>query len=130
MKYLVKEIVFDLDEWRKIERLAAEAKLNNTEYIRRVSLNKKIIQMNMPDITHVLNVMKIVANNLNQLAKKAHEINKIYAADFDKMGGEWRPLCLLLRRTAREKPLLTMSGKMSSAERLGNKKSATKLTGL
>ena len=91
-----KEIVFSLDEWSKIEHLAAEANLNTTEYIRRVALNKKIVQMNMPDITHVLNVMKSVANNLNQLAKKAHEINKIYAADFEKMGGEWHPLCLLL----------------------------------
>ena len=88
-----KEIVFSLDEWSKIERLAAEAKLNTTEYIRRMALNKKVVQMNMPDITHVLNVMKSVANNLNQLAKKAHEINKIYAADFEKMGGEWKPLC-------------------------------------
>ena len=91
-----KEIVFSLDEWSKIERLAAEANLNTTEYIRRVALNKKIVQMNMPDITHVLNVMKSVANNLNQLAKKAHEINKIYAADFDEMRGEWSPLCHLL----------------------------------
>ena len=91
-----KEIVFSLDEWSKIEHRAAEANLNTTEYIRRVALNKKIVQMNMPDITHVLNVMKSVANNLNQLAKKAHEINKIYAADFEKMGGEWKPLCHLL----------------------------------
>ena len=66
-----KEIVFSLDEWSKIEHLAAEANLNTTEYIRRVALNKKIVQMNMPDITHVLNVMKSVANNLNQLAKKS-----------------------------------------------------------
>ena len=91
-----KEIVFSLDEWSKIERLASEVNLNTTKYIRRVALNKKIVQMNMPDITHVLNVMKSVANNLNQLAKKAHEINKIYAADFEKMGGEWKPLCHLL----------------------------------
>lgn len=94
-----KEIVFSLDEWDRIEHLAADAKLNTTEYIRRVALNKKIVQMNMPDITHVLNVMKSIANNLNQLAKKAHEINKIYAADFEKMGGEWSPLCLILSKT-------------------------------
>ena len=87
-----KEIVFSLDEWSKIEHLAAEANLNTTEYIRRVALNKRIVQMNMPDITHVLNVMKSVANNLNQLAKKAHEINKIYAEDFEEIGGEWQPL--------------------------------------
>ena len=91
-----KEIVFALDEWSKIERLAAEAKLNTTEYIRRMALDKKVVQVNIPDITHVLNVMKSVANNLNQLAKKAHATNNIYAKDFDEMGGEWRPLCHLL----------------------------------
>lgn len=91
-----KEIVFSMDEWSKIERLAAEARLNTTEYIRRIALDKKVVQVNMPDITHVLNVMKSVANNLNQLVKKAHEINKIYAEDLEKMGGEWRPLCHLL----------------------------------
>ena len=36
-----KETVFSLDEWSKIEHLAAEANLNTTEYIRRVALNKK-----------------------------------------------------------------------------------------
>ena len=85
-----------MDEWNKIERLAAEAKLNTTEYIRRMALDKKVVQVNMPDITHILNVMKSVANNLNQLAKKAHAINNIYAKNFDEMRGEWRPLCLLL----------------------------------
>lgn len=85
-----------MDEWNKIERLAAEAKINTTEYIRRMALDKKVVQVNMPDITHVLNVMKSVANNLNQLAKKAHAINNIYAESFDEMRGEWRPLCHLL----------------------------------
>lgn len=61
-----------------------------------MALDKKIVQMNMPDVIHTLNVMKSVANDLNQLAKKAHEINNIYAGDFDKMGDEWRPLCLLI----------------------------------
>ena len=91
-----KEIVFALDEWSRIERLAAEAKLNTTEYIRRMALDKRVVQVNMPDITHILNVMKSVANNLNQLAKKAHATGNIYAEDLEKMGGEWRPLCLLL----------------------------------
>lgn len=91
-----KEIVFALDEWNKIERLAAEAKLNTTEYIRRMALDKKVVQVNMPDITHILNVMKSVANNLNQLAKKAHAINNIYEENFEEMRGEWTPLCLLL----------------------------------
>ena len=91
-----KEVVFALDEWNKIERLAAEAKLNTTEYIRRMALDKRVVQVNMPDITHILNVMKSVANNLNQLTKKAHATGNIYAEDFEKMGGEWQPLCLLL----------------------------------
>ena len=91
-----KEIVFSLDEWSKIERLAVEAKLNTTEYIRRVALDKRIVQANIPDIAHVLNAMKSVANNLNQLAKKTHTINNIYAKDFETMKGEWAPLCHLL----------------------------------
>ncbi len=91
-----KEIMFSLDEWNKIEHLAAEANLNTTEYIRRMALDKRIVQVNMPDITQILNVMKSVANNLNQLAKKAHAINNIYAKSFDEMRGEWSPLCHLL----------------------------------
>ena len=62
-----------MDEWNKMEWQAAEAKLNTNEYIQRIALNKKIVQMNMPDITRTLNVMKSVANNLNQLAKMAHK---------------------------------------------------------
>ena len=96
-----------MDEWSKIERLAAEEKFNTTEYIRRMALDKKIVQVNMPDITHVLNVMKSVANKLNQLAKKAHAINNIYAESFDEMRGEWSPLCHLLSAS--------LSGALSNA---------------
>lgn len=41
-----KEIVFALDEWSRIERLAAEAKLNTNEYIRRMALDKRVVQVN------------------------------------------------------------------------------------
>lgn len=85
-----------MDEWSKIECLAADAKLNTTEYIRRMAMDKRIVQANIPDIAHVLNAMKSIANNLNQLAKKAHAINNIYAKDFEEMKGEWAPLCRLL----------------------------------
>ena len=91
-----KEIVFSLDEWNKIERLAAETKLNATEYIRRMALDKKIIQADFSETAHLLNAVKSIANNLNQLAKKAHEINNIYETDFEEMRGEWVPLCRLL----------------------------------
>ncbi|MCM1168114.1 MAG: plasmid mobilization relaxosome protein MobC [Ruminococcus sp.] len=91
-----KEIVFDLDEWSKIEQQATELQLTTTEYIRRMALNQKVVRMNMPDIAPALNAMKSIANNLNQLAKKAHVTNNIYAKDFEEMGGQWKPLCLLL----------------------------------
>jgi len=61
-----------------------------------MALNKKVIHVDFSETSHLLNAVKSIANNLNQLAKKAHAINNIYAEDFDKMGGEWRPLCLLL----------------------------------
>ena len=44
----------------------------------------------------LINELKRIGTNINQLAKKANELNSIYAADYEKMKGETERLCRML----------------------------------
>ncbi len=39
----------------------------------------------MKDLAPLLNGMRVISKNINQVAKKANETNSIYAEDVDKM---------------------------------------------
>ncbi len=93
-----KEIVFDLKEWNLIEERASALSLKTGTYIKRMSLDGKINYYNVKDVAPLLNALRIISNNINQLAKKANEINSIYADDIEKMKGEYSSLCLTLNQ--------------------------------
>ena len=91
-----KEIIYDLEEWKKVEKLAAKASMQTSEYIRRMSLNGKLIFFDMSSVSHVLNAMRIVGNNINQIAKKANETNNIFADDVENLRKENAEFCHIL----------------------------------
>ena len=45
-----KEIIFELDEWARIEREARSLSMTTSEYIRRMILNGKVVQVNGPPV--------------------------------------------------------------------------------
>ncbi len=94
-----KEIIFNLDEWQKIEQQAAAVSLKTGVYIRRMALDGQVNCYNAEKVAPLLNALRIIGNNINQLAKKANEINSIYAKDYNKMKAEYEDLCLILPKT-------------------------------
>ena len=72
-----KEIIYSLSEWKHIEKAAAKVSMQTSEYIRRMSLDGKIVNLEMSNVTPVVNALRIIGNNINQIAKKANEINSI-----------------------------------------------------
>ena len=91
-----KEIIYNLSEWKQIEKAAAKVSMQTSEYIRRMSLNGEVKYLNMEGVTPVINAMRIMGNNINQIAKKANEINSIYADDVEKLREIQEGLCHIL----------------------------------
>ena len=91
-----REIIFDPAEWARIEADAAKLNLKTSEYIRRMVLNGQIIQMDVSGIAPLVNAMRTINNNVNQIARKANETHSIYAADVEKLREEMTSLRRML----------------------------------
>lgn len=83
-----KEVIFDLDEWSKVEAKASELSMNTSNYIRRMAVHGQVYKIEMNNITPVINAMRIIGGNINQIARKANEINSIYADDVETLRKE------------------------------------------
>ena len=78
-----KELTFDLSDWEKIERRAVACHTDTTKYLRTMILEKQPVFYDMKEIAPLINGMRIISRNINQLAKKANETNNIYAEDVE-----------------------------------------------
>lgn len=93
-----KEIVFRENEWRIIERKAAEVKLDTTKYITRAAVHGNANTADFKELSRLSCELNKIGNNINQLARKANEINSIYADDYRQMKEEFLQLCRTLNR--------------------------------
>lgn len=83
-----KELTFDLKDWEKIERRAEACHTDTTKYLRTMLLDKEPIFYDMKEIVPLLNGMRIISHNINQVARKANETNNVHAVDVEKMRKE------------------------------------------
>ena len=88
-----KEIVYSTEEWEQIEKQAAECHLKTSTFIRAMSLNGEVNVIDLKELAPLLNGMRVISRNINQVAKKANETNSIYAADVEKLRGDVAELC-------------------------------------
>ena len=91
-----KELTFDLSDWERIERRAEACKTDTTKYLRRIILEHEPIFYDMKEVAPLLNGMRIISSNINQIAKKANETNCVYAENIKKVKEEQDQLCRLL----------------------------------
>ena len=88
-----KEIVYTAEEWKQIEDRAAKCHLKTATFIRAMSLNGDVYVLDLKELAPLLNGMRIISNNVNQVARKANETNSIYAEDVDILRKEVSQLC-------------------------------------
>lgn len=88
-----KEVIYSIEEWEEIKRLAETASLKTGTYIKRISLNGKINVIDLNEVTPVMNALRIIGNNINQISKKANEINSIYAGDIKDLKENYEDIC-------------------------------------
>lgn len=93
-----KEIVYSLDEWKMIEDRAASVLMKTGTFIKRMSLDGHITYFNMSEVGEVMKALRIIGANINQIAKKANEINSIYADDIEKLRKENEEICHTLNQ--------------------------------
>ena len=74
-----KKVIYSLDEWAIIEQRAADLAIKTGTYIRRISVGGQITHYSVGDITTVMNALRIIGGNINQIAKKANETHSAYA---------------------------------------------------
>lgn len=87
-----------MHEWQEVERRANELKLKTGTYIKRISVNGQISHLNLNDIANLSNALRSIGNNINQIARKANEINSIYEVDIDKLRKEYEEICRMLNQ--------------------------------
>ena len=88
-----KEIVYSAEEWAQIEKQAADCHLKTSTFIRAMSLNGEVKNIDLKELAPLLNGMRVISRNINQIAKKANETCSIYAEDIDKLKGAVAELC-------------------------------------
>lgn len=93
-----KEVIFSLDEWKVIEEKAASLSLKTGTFIRRMALDGQITYYDVSQVAPVMNALRIIGSNINQLARKANEINNIYAGDIDALKKEYDEICHTLNQ--------------------------------
>ena len=91
-----KKVTFDMQEWAEVERRAAACHTKTGTYIRHMAVHGQMIFYDMEKFVPVLNGMRIISNNINQIARKANETNSIYAGDVEKLKENVLNLCHML----------------------------------
>ena len=100
-----KEVVYSLDEWKQIEERAASVMMKTGTFIKRMSLDGHITYYNMKEVSPLLTALRVIGGNINQIAKKANEINSIYTGDIEKLRKEYEALCHTLNQFLSVLPL-------------------------
>lgn len=93
-----KEIDFSLEEWAEVERRAAACHMKTGTYLRRIAVTGSVMCMKMKELAPLLNGMRIINNNINQIARKANETNSIYAEDVRRIKQDHEELCHIVTR--------------------------------
>ena len=93
-----KKVTYSLEEWQEVECRAAELSMKTGTYIKQISVNGKITYYNAKNVAPIMNALRIIGNNINQIAKKANETNSIYAEDVEKIRKENYLLCHTLNQ--------------------------------
>ena len=72
------------EELALIEQKMAQLGTTNREaYLRKMALDGYVVRLELPELRELVSLMRYSSNNLNQLARRAHETGRIYDADLE-----------------------------------------------
>lgn len=72
------------EELALIEQKMVQLGTKNREaYLRKMALDGYVVRLELPELKELVSLMRYSSNNLNQLARRAHETGRIYDADLE-----------------------------------------------
>ena len=72
------------EELALIEQKMAQLGTTNREaYLRKMALDGYVVRLELPELKELVSLMRYSSNNLNQLARRAHETGRIDDADLE-----------------------------------------------
>lgn len=65
------------------QKMAQLGTVNREAYLRKMALDGYVVKLDLPELKELVSLMRYSSNNLNQLARRAHETGRIYDADLE-----------------------------------------------
>ena len=65
------------------QKMARLGTTNREAYLRKMALDGYVVRLELPELKELVSLMRYSSNNLNQLARRAHETGRIYDADLE-----------------------------------------------
>lgn len=87
------------------QKMALLGTQNRRANLRKMAVHGYVINVDMSDVKAMVSLLKICANNLNQIARRANETRNIYASDVEDVTRRyeqiWDSLNNLLKKFAK-----------------------------
>ena len=93
-----KKITFGMDEWAEVERRAAVMGVKTGTYLRRIAVEGEVTFYPMKEVAPLINAMRTISNNINQIARRANETHSVHERDIDVMKREVEAVCHVLNQ--------------------------------
>ena len=65
------------------EKMAQLGTENMAAYLRKMAIDGYIVKLDLPELRDMVSLLRRSGNNLNQIAKRVNETNRIYTADIE-----------------------------------------------
>ena len=63
------------------KRMAVTGTSNQEAFIRKLALDGLVVKLDVPELKEMISLLRYSGNNINQIARRLHEIGRTYAAD-------------------------------------------------
>lgn len=99
---LIRFRIHDGDRELIKKRMKESGISNMSDYIRKMAIDGYVIRLDLSDVKEVSRLLRINANNINQIAKRANETGCIYQADIKTVQKQqeeiWQMMKAILQR--------------------------------
>ncbi len=58
---------------------------NLSAYLRKIAIDGYVINLELPELTEMVSLLRRSSNNLNQLTRRVHETGRFYDADLEEL---------------------------------------------
>ena len=65
------------------EKMAQLGTENMAAYLRKMAIDGYVVKLDLPELRDIVSLLRRSGNNLNQIAKRMNETNRIYTADIE-----------------------------------------------